>query len=46
MNMIHKLFLTLVDPNGSTVACRTCKIAIAGSDEFGRSEGVCAPCRR
>jgi hypothetical protein len=45
MNMIHKLFLSLVDPTASTVSCRCCKTAIAGDDEFGRSEGVCAPCR-
>ena len=45
MNMIHKLFLSLVDPGVSNVVCRTCKTAIARADEFGRSEGVCAPCR-
>ena len=45
MNMIHKLVLSLVDASTSTVACRTCKTAIARDDEFGRSEGVCAPCR-
>jgi hypothetical protein len=46
MNMIHKLFLSLVDAGISNVSCRSCKTAIAGDDEFGRSEGVCAPCRR
>ena len=46
MNTIHKLFLSLVDPSTSNVACRSCKTTIAGNDEFGRSEGVCAPCRR
>jgi hypothetical protein len=46
MNMIHRLVLSLVDQTSSTVTCRSCKSAIARDDEFGRSEGVCAPCRR
>jgi hypothetical protein len=46
MNLIHKLVLSLVDPTASNVSCRSCKTAIVGDDAFGRSEGVCAPCRR
>jgi hypothetical protein len=43
---IHNLILSLLDHSAANVVCRTCKSAIHGDDQFGRSEGVCAPCRR
>jgi hypothetical protein len=42
--MITKLFrvIAMLD---SGLPCRTCGQGIARGDEFGLSEGVCAPCR-
>lgn len=42
--MINKFFraIAMLD---SGLPCRTCGQGIARDDEFGLSEGVCAPCR-
>jgi hypothetical protein len=42
--MIHRL-LRVIAMLDSGIPCRTCGQGIQREDEFGRSEGVCAPCR-
>ena len=39
------LIRTLIEGFTHGPECRSCSETIAAGDRFGRSEGVCAPCR-